>query len=443
MPLPRTIQRSLNSPRLPVRVPAAALLRLAAVVAAATSIAGFSSAADMASAARESLSAGDARRHVTTLADDTLEGRRAGSRGGRAASAYLAEQLERIGTAPAGESGSFFQPFRGMRNVIAIVRGRDPELSREAVLVGAHYDHVGYGTPSNSYGPTGYIHNGADDNASGVAGLLEIAEAISLLPTRPRRTIVLAFWDGEEIDLLGSRHFITNRPPPLAHHTIVFSVNLDMIGRLRDRTLEVFGSRTAVGLRRCVTAANRTDELALAFTWELSDDSDHYPFIAAGIPTLMFHTGLHPEYHRPSDDAHLVNYEGIPPVTRVALETVLAVADDSGPAPVFRPECRRESESGRRRLESPAPPAVPKRWGLGTREDPGDPTAPIVVRVSPQTPTALAGVAVGDRIVAIDGKPLVDQEAMIRRLSEAGPEVTLTLERRGVLREIRCLAKTQ
>jgi len=394
-------------------------------------------AADLAAtAARASVRAEDAKRHVTALADDALEGRAAGSRGGRAAGAYLVEEFERIGVDPAGDEGGYYQRFGTMRNVLGMLRGSDPEASQEIVVVGAHYDHVGYGTSSNSYGPTGYIHNGADDNASGVAGLLEVAEACTLLPQRPRRTIVFACWDGEEVNLLGSRHFVRERPKALAHHTVAFSLNLDMIGRLREQRLEVYGSRSAVGLRRCVVQANLPTSLQLVLSWEYSEDSDHYPFLAAGIPTLMFHTGLHEEYHRPSDDTHLVNFAGIEPVARLALETLLAVAD-TREAPAFREACRSETETARKRLESEAPPATPKRWGLGTRQDSGDPSAPVVVRVSPGTPAERGGIRLGDRLLAVNHQLLADQNDMVRQLADAADAITLTVDRQGQLLDLR------
>ena len=117
------------------------------------------------------------KQHAAALADDTFEGRATGTRGGRAAAGYLQSKLKTFGLAPAGERGTYFQTFDGnSRNILAMIEGSDPELKKEIVIASAHYDHVGYGNARNSYGPTGYIHNGADDNASGVATLLEVAE---------------------------------------------------------------------------------------------------------------------------------------------------------------------------------------------------------------------------------------------------------------------------
>ena len=403
---------------------------LAAVVAAMPL-----SAAEHMAAAHASIQAADASRHVHALADDAFEGREGGSRGGRAAGTYIVAALEKLGLQPAGDNGTFYQAFGGMRNILALVPGSDPALAHELVVVGAHYDHVGYGTASNSYGPTGYIHNGADDNASGVAGLLELAEALGHLPSRPRRPLLIAFWDGEEKGLLGSYHFLRVRPAALAPFTIVFSVNLDMIGRLRGERLEVYGSRTAAGLRMACLEANARANLELVFDWEITDDSDHYPFIAAKIPTVMFHTGLHDQYHRPSDDTHLVNFSGIEPVTRLVLDFVTAIADDPRPRRPFRGQCRTESASTRRGLEMPAAETVTSgprpRWGIGTRGDACEPEAPIVVRVTTGSPMAKGGVMLGDRIVAIDGMPLVDQPDMLAKLAAAGDHIEIDVDRKG------------
>jgi hypothetical protein len=388
------------------------------------------------------VSAAEAARHIAVLADDTLEGREAGSRGGRAAAAYLVEQLEKLGLEPAGDDGGYCQRFGGMQNVLALLRGADPVLSRELVILGAHYDHVGYGTRANSYGPIGFIHNGADDNASGVAGLLEFARMLDRLP-RPRRSILIAFWDGEEKGLLGSRHFIRVRPPAVDRLTPVFCVNLDMIGRLRGDRLIVYGSRTAIGLRTAVARINSDPERAagldIAFDWDLEEDSDHHTFILAGIPTLMFHTGLHDQYHRPSDDIELVNFAGIEPVMQVVAGFTLAVADSPAPPPVFRPESRRESNSARRRLEAVAadPPSGQRgRWGIGTRSDAGDPAVPIVVRVSRDLPAGASGLQPGDRIISVDSVLLENQQHMIRRMGAAGSTSVLDIERRGRLLQV-------
>ena len=418
-----------------VRMVVSALV-LAGVIVAAGLPGGAWSHADDATTVIDAMGAG---RHVAALADDALEGREGGSRGGRAAGAYIVETLRGAGLQPAGDEGTYYQRFGTMRNILALVPGSDPGCERELVIVGAHYDHVGYGTAANSYGPTGLIHNGADDNASGVAGVLEIAEVLQAMPVKPRRPVLLAFWDGEEKGLLGSWHFVRVRPQPLRELRPVFMVNLDMIGRLRGERVEVYGGRTMTGLRRILAEANRETRLELILDWDIVDDSDHFPFIESRIPTVMLHTGLHDEYHRPSDDVQLVNTAGVEAVARLALGVVAAVADRPGTLPGFRDASRREKNAHRDTLERvvPAGPETQRvRWGMSTRSDAGDPTAPVVVRVVPDSPLDKAGLRCGDRIIAIDGEPIATQAAMLQRMATAADALTLRLERAGRILEI-------
>jgi len=394
-------------------------------------------------AAASTIRAEEAARHVEALADDAFEGREGGTRGGRAAGAYIVEQIEHLGFEAVGDEGSFYQAFGGgLRNLLALLPGRDPTLAREVVVIGAHYDHVGYGNAANSFGPFGHVHNGADDNASGVAGLIEVMEALVRLPERPRRSILVAFWDGEEKGLLGSQHFLRVRPDRLAGMPIVFSVNLDMIGRLRDERLTVYGCRTAAGLRSTLVGVNNDPAcrpgLEFAFDWDVLEDSDHYPFIAADVPTVMLHTGLHDQYHRPSDDVEHVVYEGIPRVAKLTLALATAVAD-ADEAPTFRPECRSESNATRRRLEGRMAirNGFKGRWGIVSRVDPGEPSTPITIQVVPGSAAAKAGLLAGDRVVAVQGKRVADQADMIARLAASEGDVDLTIDRRGRILALR------
>jgi hypothetical protein len=273
---------------------------------------------------------------------------------------------------------------------------------------------------------------------AGVAGLIEVAEALQHLPNRPRRPILFAFWDGEEKGLLGSYHFLRVAPQGMAGRRVVLSVNLDMIGRLRGNRLDVYGSRTAHGLREMVVQANNRPShaagLDLSFVWDIEEDSDHYPFIATRIPTVMFHTGLHDHYHRPSDDVHLVNLPGIEPVARLALGFVAAVANDPAAIPPFRGECRTESNTTRNRLEAAIPDTdgSPRgRWGIGTRNDSGEPDAPVIIRVWRDSPAHRAGVMPGDRIMAIDDARISSHADMLERLKAAGTTTVIDVERRG------------
>ncbi|MBP86082.1 MAG: hypothetical protein CMJ64_05090 [Planctomycetaceae bacterium] len=386
-------------------------------------------AAEMAALRRAAatIMAGDLQAHVDVLADDSFEGREAGSRGGRAASMYLLKELESRGLRGAGDDASFFQAFGdGYRNVMGLLEGSDPELKKEVIVLGAHYDHVGYGSRRNSYGPFGYVHNGADDNASGTAGLLETAEAFLQMPSQPRRSVMFAFWDGEEKGLLGSKHFVANPTVPLKN--IVFMINLDMIGRLRNQQLQVYGSRTTPGLRRFVSEINYESDLRLNFNWELKANSDHHSFIAKGVPALMFHTGLHDDYHRPSDDSHKVNSQGMEQASRFLFGVAYQLADREVLGP-FRAQGQNETPSHQRQLEAALPPARPR---LGVRwyaESDGE--GLVLAHVERGGAADRGGLLVGDRLLEFSGQKILDKVAFRRQVLHARSPVDVLVERPG------------
>ena len=389
----------------------------------------------------------DLQRYIQTFADDSMEGREAGSRGGRAAGNYIIERFKTYGLRPGGTDASYVQDFgNGYRNLLGWFEGTDPNLKDEFIVIGAHYDHVGYGTPSNSYGPIGQIHNGADDNGSGIAGLLEIIEQMAATEDRPARSILFAFWDGEEKGLLGSEHWVDR--PTLSLHKIKLMINIDMIGRLRNNRLEVYGSRTAPGLRRLATAANETG-LDLEFNWDLLNDSDHYSFQRRNIPVLMYHTGLHGQYHRPSDDPHTINHEGLRDVARMTLRTAWLAANWES-APEFRVQARSESESYRKRFESPAAPDRPDRLGVAilpveddVREDEFDHQGVTLRYTTPGSPARAIGLRAGDRLMKVNGVAVSGERQFAKLITAApvnstldvirsdGPHEQLAVELRG------------
>jgi hypothetical protein len=355
-------------------------------------------------AAANTINSDELKGFVEILANDTFEGRAAGSRGGRAAAIYLSKQFERLGLTPGGPSGtSYFQPFgNNYQNILGIMEGADPELKNEYVIVGAHYDHVGYGTSRNSYGPIGYIHNGADDNASGDSTLLEVIEAFNAVSVRPKRSVIFAFWDCEESDLNGSRHWTQHPTIPRESVAIVF--NLDMVGRLRNQRLEIIGSRTSTGLRRFVSEQNIDNDMAIDFEWEVTKNSDHYSFFNVSMPILMIHTGLHGDYHRPSDDPEKLNYVGMQSVARLVFRLAYGLAD-ADQRTKFRETSRREGKNDRLALER-AMAAPPGR--LGIRWDDADKSGPglRVIQIDPNSVAARGGMLVGDRLVAFNGTTL-------------------------------------
>lgn len=210
---------------------------------------------------------------------------------------------------------------KATRNVLALLPGSDPARRDEVMVIGAHYDHLGWGKDGSLYrGPEPQIHNGADDNASGTAGVLELAEHYAQRPTG--RSLLFMTFSGEEMGLLGSAHFVDDPTVPLGRITAMF--NLDMVGRLPEdtRRLNVQGIGTSPVWKELVQAQNDTEAFDLALIDDGHGSSDHSSFYAKDIPVLFFFTGLHTDYHRPSDDADRVNFEGQETVVRYVAELV-------------------------------------------------------------------------------------------------------------------------
>jgi hypothetical protein len=353
--------------------------------------------------ARASITSGELHDHAGLLADDMLEGREGGSRGGLAAAKYLVSRLKDSGLQPAGDSGGFIQRFRGNhQNLLAMLPGSDPQLSSEYIVVGAHYDHVGYGNRRNSYGPFGYIHNGADDNASGVAALLEVIDAFSRTQYRPRRSVLFALWDGEEEGLIGSKYWLSRPTVPLSG--VKVNVNIDMVGRLRDGRLIIGGVRNGAGFRQLMSSPQLDPDLWLDFSWDYKENSDHWSFYQRGIPAMYVHTGLHDDYHRPSDDVEKLNFEGIRLVSCYLLDRVAALADADA-LPSFRP-CKHETIEGQKKIErQPAP--LPARIDFTCQFQPSPESSLAVSKLKRGGAAERAGLQVGDRIIKSAGQPPV------------------------------------
>jgi hypothetical protein len=367
--------------------------------------------------------------HARFLADDTLEGREAGKRGGHAAARYLETQLKNAGMQPLGDKGGYLQRFSpNYQNVLAVLPGTDPALRHEYVLIGAHYDHVGYGTWRNSNGPTGYIHNGADDNASGVSALLEIVDAWHRTHWQPRRSIIVAFWDGEEINLLGSRHWVKQPTVPL--ESVRLAINIDMLGRMRNGRLEVGGARTAPGLRKMLSSSRLPSELQLDFSWEYKENSDHWPLFMAGVPSLLMHTGLHDDYHTPRDDFEKLNIAGIRLATAYALEAV-SMAADADALPNFRPASRGENPSVQKLREAPLAPVEPRLGLTWVWTKQGDGHVLRIENVVRGSAAEAAGLVIGDDIIAVDGMPIANEFLLAAAVLRAEKELLLSVVRNG------------
>ena len=218
------------------------------------------------------------------------------------------------------------QEHSDARNVLALLSGSDPKLKNEVVVVGAHFDHLGYGGEgSGSLAPDQHaIHHGADDNASGTAGLMEIARRLAEHP--PERTVLFASFSGEEEGLLGSAHLVQHLP--VAKESVVAMLNLDMVGRPKaGPALTLGGFGTAKEWPELIEKVNGVHHLKLATSKGGFGASDHSSFYAADIPVLFFFTGAHEDYHKPSDTADKINYPGMAKVVGFAADCARSVAD--------------------------------------------------------------------------------------------------------------------
>lgn len=291
----------------------------------------------------------DFRARIGLLAADALLGRATPSPGLEMAAAYIASEFARYGLEPAGDGESYLQRFAvpdgSAPNVVGILRGSDPVLRDTYIVFSAHIDHIGTGPP-NEAGDS--IFNGADDDASGTAALLELAEAFAMLPQPPARSLVFLGVSGEELGLLGSAHFVAQPAVPLDR--IVANLNIDMIGRNDPGTVVAIGLRySTLGELAEQVAAER--ELGI----EVIDDpwprerfffrSDHYNFARAGVPALFFFTGPHEDYHGLEDEVERIDLDKITRVTRFIFHLGEAVAQD--------PAAPRWTERGRREVGVP------------------------------------------------------------------------------------------
>ncbi len=298
------------------------------------------------------------------------------------------------------------------RNVIAVRRGTDPSLSAEAIVTGAHLDHVGmgwFGSPAGG----GEIHNGADDNASGTAALLEIAEWLVAQPAS-KRSIVIAFWCGEEKGLVGSKYYAEHPTWPMEQ--TIACVNMDMVGRYRtdaetDGGLHLGGAPTGSTFTAIVEKLSAAAGARLTHTWQAWPQSDHYSFYAKDVPSLFFTTGLHPEYHRPADDWWLLNADGAALIAGIAARTVAQLAD-ADTKPVFK--------------KRPPQPVL----GVRLADDPKREGA-LMGMVFPKMGAAKGGLEKGDLIIAWNGTKIVSAAALGKLIGEsaAGDEVQVTYVR--------------
>jgi aminopeptidase YwaD len=306
----------------------------------------------------------------------------------------------------------------GTRNVVMFREGSDPELRNEYIIMGAHFDHLGMGGKGSSSRAvdTVGIHYGADDNASGVAMMLELAEKFSLGNSHKRSIVCIAF-SGEEMGLLGSKQYVNE--PGIDLSKVNAMINLDMVGRLNeDKTLQLSGVGTAEGLLNLVLSESDTSIIRLVTSEEGYGPSDHSSFYGKDIPVLFYFTGAHPDYHTPNDTYDLINYDGMVKISDLiySVAHVLANADSTLS---FREAGPKRPAAGR--MKGITLGIMPDFAGVvknGLRAD----------FVTPGKPAALGGMKKGDVIVSIEGKAVNNIEDYMFRMSQLKKGQMITVE---------------
>jgi hypothetical protein len=391
------------------------------------------------------------RRDVAHLSSDAMEGRGTGTAGYDSAAAYVARRWQALGLQPVvardttctavAASGpcaaGFLQPFvarsaaaahagvdprLSTSNVVGVLPGSDPRLRDQYVVIGAHLDHLGRSSASAMDPQAGTaIRNGADDNASGSAVVMELARILAANP--PRRSVIFVHFSGEELGLLGSQHFVEHAPVPI--EKVVAMVNFDMVGRLRDDKLIVYGVSTAEEMQGVLDSANIVPPLDIRAIGDGFGPSDHSSFYAKGIPVLHLFTDLHEDYHRATDDAERIEVAGMARVAEYAARVARALAD--------RPE-RLTPVRTAPPVATAAPRSGSGAW-FGSVPDmaAGEANGVRLTGVSPGSPAERAGLRAGDVIVEFGGMTVADlyQFTDALRARQPGDTVQVVVQRDG------------
>jgi Tol biopolymer transport system component len=334
-------------------------------------------------------------------------------------------QLEKL-PRRARVSVELLQEKKAVDNIIGKLEATGPNKLPGLVVIGAHYDHLGFGNASSLAPGVRAVHNGADDNASGVGALLEVASLLASRKAELRRDVLFMAFTAEEMGVLGSTAVIRRPPPGLDPKQVVAMLNMDMVGRMRDNRVEVLGAESAAEWKDVAAAICDTRRVRCELRGDGYGPSDHMPFYAAGIPVLHFFTGAHSDYHRPTDDLDMLNAAGAAATAGVVADVAVAVgARDTrltykvAPPPEPRGDLRLSGAS------------------LGTVPDYGGPAdgSPgiLLAGVRPGSAAEKAGMTRGDVLIAVDGHAVRNIEDLMFVLQRATPgqKAVVTFMREG------------
>ncbi|MBL7870320.1 MAG: M20/M25/M40 family metallo-hydrolase [Cyclobacteriaceae bacterium] len=369
--------------------------------------------------------------HIKILADDAMQGRQTGSEGERLALEYIEKQFKNLNLLPKGESSTYTQvfPFKagmhgtGTEGVAHNVLAYLDNQADKTIIIGAHYDHLGRAENGSSLdaNPTGKIHNGADDNASGVAGVIELARYFSTNNVKEKSNFLFICFSGEELGLFGSKYYTEH--PTIELLNVTYMINMDMIGRLNPTTKSVSISGSGTSPVWEPTLKTMSTKLAIKTDSSGIGPSDHSSFYLKDIPVLHFFTGSHSDYHKPSDDWDKINYSG----EKEVLELIIAVIEklDSESKLAFLTTKNKSMSSARS-----------FKVTLGVMPSyTSDASGLLIDGVTENRPAHKAGILTGDILTQIGEYPIKDIQNYMDALGkfEKGQTVPVKVKRKGEL----------
>lgn len=381
---------------------------------------------------------GDMKADVVYLASDSLQGRETGTSYELLAADYIAKRMKESGLEPKGNAGTYFQTFsfkpsndphqeaaftdeKGDAFLTGTnVIGYLDNGAAQTVVIGAHYDHLGMGGEGSLYREGEAIHNGADDNASGVAVMLDLAYELKTSDKKGNNYLFMAF-SGEELGLLGSNYFTKNST--IALDSMSYMINMDMVGRLNDEnTLAIYGTGTSPRWNQIVNAVNK--DFKLAINKSGVGPSDHTSFYLNDIPVLHLFTGQHEDYHKPGDDAEKLNYAGMEQISNYIFR-IIGETDKAGKL-AFRKTKNESEEVPRFKVGLGVVPDY-LFTGKGMRID----------GISEEKPAQKAGLIKGDIVVKLGDSTIVDMMSYMRTLAtfDNGDKTKVVVDRDGTMVE--------
>jgi len=379
--------------------------------------------------------------HVEFLASPKLEGRGLGSEGITTAAQYIADKFKAIGLQPGGEGGSYFQKFtvdKGPKgtpvdavNVIGVMPGTKAEWKDQSAILSAHYDHLGLGWPDVHKGDEGKAHNGADDNASGVSVMIELAKALQATG-QPSRTLLFIGFSAEEVGLKGSAYYADHPLMPLDQ--VMGVINLDTVGRLGNDKISVLGTGTASEWQHIFRGAGFVTGVENRLIPDSMQSSDQMSFIRKNVPAIQLFTSAHADYHRPSDTALKIDAAGLVKVASFAREGIAYLAERPTPLTKTIPKTAGAAAAAAPGGAPGAAQAQGRRVSFGTVPDfafagPGARVGGVV----PGSPAEKAGLKEGDVMMKLDAVEMTGLPSFsdFLKTAKAGQTVTVSLLREG------------